>query len=161
MPLRLIANTKLLLSLVSIILCTCFVAKSQTPTCTLKANELKPAEDFYGLRLGMTGEEVRKALPLVQFGRADRLGVMRTSFNPHFDQRVEKTAFPDVRTISLDFLDDKLITIWIGYENTFKWPKLDEFVPNFSKSLAFLRKWQPARNNGRAWSAMAFRRSRK
>jgi len=156
MQLRLIANTKLLLSLVSIILCTCFVAKPQTPTCTLKANELKPAEDFYGLHLGMTSEEVRKVLPLVQFGRADRLGVMRTSFNPHFDQRVEQTAFPDVRTISLDFLDDKLVTIWIGYENTFKWPKLDVFVANFSKSLGVSPEWQAARNNGRALTCDGF-----
>jgi hypothetical protein len=149
MPLRLIANTKLLVSLVSIILCTCFVAKAQTPACTLKANELKTAEDFYGLHLGMTSEEVRKVLPLVQFGRADRLGVMRTSFNPHFDQRVEKTSFPDVRTISLDFLDDKVSRVWIGYESTFKWPKLDVFVPNFSKSLGVSPEWLPARN-GRA-----------
>jgi hypothetical protein len=156
MQLSLIANTKLLLTLVSIILCTCFVAKSQTPACTLKANELKPAEDFYGLHLGMTSEEVKKALPLVQFGRADRLGVMRTSFNPHFDQRVDKTAFPDVRTISLDFLDDKLVTVWIGYESTFKWPKLDVFVENFSKSLGVSPEWQPARNSGRALSCDGF-----
>lgn len=147
---RLIANTKLVLSLVSIILCTCFVAKPQTPACTLKASDLKPAEDFYGLHLGMTGEEVKKALPLIQFGRADRLGVRRTSFNPHFDQRVEKSAFPDVRTISLDFLDDKLVTVWIGYENTFKWPKLDVFVANFSKSLGVSPDWLPARSGGRA-----------
>jgi len=146
---RLIANTKLLFSLISIVLCTCFVAKAQSPTCTLKANDLKPADDFYGLRLGMTTEEVKKALPLVELGRADRLGVRRTSFNPHFDPRVDNTAFPDVRTISLDFLDDKLATVWIGYENTFKWPKLDVFVMNFSKSLGVSPEWSPARN-GRA-----------
>ena len=150
MQLRLVANTKLLLPLISIILCSSFVAKSQAPACSLKVNELKPVEDFYGLHLGMTSAEVKKALPLVQFGRADRLGVMRTSFNPHFDQRVEKTAFPDVRTISLDFLDDKLATVWIGYENTFKWPKLDVFVENFSKSLGVSPEWQPARSGGRA-----------
>ncbi len=149
MHLRLIANTKVFLSIVTIVLCACFVAKPQSPTCTLKANDLKPADDFYGLHLGMTVEEVKKALPLVQFGRADRLGVMRTSFNPHFDPRVDKTAFPDVRTISMDFLDDKLVTVWIGYENTFKWPKLDVFVTNFSKSLGVSPEWLPARN-GRA-----------
>jgi|ERR1041385_8050556 hypothetical protein len=150
MPTRLIATTKFLCLLGAIILFTCPVAKPQTPACTLKAGDLKPAEDFYGLRLGMTTEEVKKALPLIELGRADRLGVRRTSFNPHFDSRVDKTAFPDVRTISLDFLDDKLATVWIGYENTFKWPKLDVFVANFSKSLGVSPEWQPARNNGRA-----------
>src|SRR5436190_22932598 len=104
METRIIANIRLLISLVSIILCTCFVAKPQTGACTLKPDELKLANDFYGLRLGMKLEEVKKALPLAEFGPADRLGVMRTSFNPHFDPRVDKAAFPDVRTISLDFL---------------------------------------------------------
>lgn len=149
MRLRLIANTKFLFSLISLLLCTGVVAKSQTPACTLKAGDLKPAEDFYGLHLGMTSAEVKKALPLIQFGRADRIGVMRTSFNPHFDPRVDNAAFPDVRTISLDFLDDKLATVWIGYEGTFKWPKLDVFVANFSKSLGVSPEWSPARN-GRA-----------
>jgi hypothetical protein len=143
---RLIAKTKLLLSLISIVLCTCFVAKPQTPTCTLKAGELKRADDLYGLHLGMTSDEVKKALPLVEFGRSDRLGVMRTSFNPHFDSRVDKTAFPHVRTISLDFLDDKLATVWIGYESTFKWPKLDEFVASFSKALGVPSTWETKRN---------------
>jgi hypothetical protein len=71
---------------------------------------------------------------------------MRTSFNPHFDPRVEKTAFPDVRTISLDFLDRKLVTVWIGYESTFKWPKLDDFITNFSQSLGVSPNWQTKRN---------------
>src|SRR5204863_8226921 len=122
------------------------VAKCQSPTCTLKPGDLKPAEDFYGLHLGMTSAEVKKALPLIQFGPADRLGVMRTSFNPHFDSRVDNTAFPDVRTISLDFLDDKLATVWIGYENTFKWPKLDSFIANFSQALGVSPDWQLKRN---------------
>ena len=103
---------------------------------------------MYGLHIGMTTDEVKKALPLVQFGRRDRLGVMRTSFNPHFDTRVKDTEFPDVRTISLDFLDDKLATVWIGYEGTFKWPKLDDFVANFSKALGVPSVW-PTKRIGR------------
>lgn len=142
---RLIPHTRVLISLCSIILCTCFAAQSQSATCAAKADQLKPAADLYGLHLGMTTEEVKKALPLVQFGRADRLGVMRTSFNPHYDPRVEKTAFPDVRTISLDFLDSKLATVWIGYDGTFKWPKLDDFVTNFSKALGVPADWSMKR----------------
>src|ERR1051325_224058 len=108
-----IANTRLLLPFVSILLFS-FAASAQPAACSLKFDQLKPSADLYGLHLGMTTDEVRTALPLIQFGRPDRLGVMRTSFNPHFDQRVDKAAFPDVRTISLDFLDGKLATIWIG-----------------------------------------------
>jgi hypothetical protein len=140
-----IAIIRLPLSIIWIILLA-VVAQAQSPTCSLKAGELKPSADLYGLRLGMTTSEVKTVLPLVQFGRADRLGVMRTSFNPHFDPKVEKTAFPDVRTISLDFLDGHLATIWIGYESEFKWPRLDDFVGNFSNSLGVSAEWQPARN---------------
>ena len=150
-----IANTRLLLSLVSIILCTCFVAKPQTPACTVKADELKPANDFYGLHLGLKIEEVKKVLPLARFGPADRLGVMRTSFNPHFDPRVDQAAFPDVRTISLDFLDGKLATVWIGYESTFKWPKMDEFVASFSEAFGVPPNWEMKRN-GRGLSCDGF-----
>src|SRR3954471_5706244 len=138
-------HIRLGISLISIVLGTSLTAHSQTPACSLKADQLKPATDLYGLRLGMTNDEVKKALPLIQFGRADRLGVLRTSFNPHFDARVKETEFPDVRTISLDFLDGKLATVWIGYESTFKWPKLDEFVANFSKMLGVPAEWPAKR----------------
>ena len=96
----------------------------------------------------MTEEEAKKALPLAAFGRADTLGLMKTSFNPHYDPRVDNQAFPDVRTISLDFLDGRLATLWIGYESAFKWPKLDEFLTNFSKSLGVPVDW-PVKRNGR------------
>jgi hypothetical protein len=103
----------------------------------------------------MTTDEVKQVLPLAQFGRADRLGVMRTSFNPHFDERVKDTEFPDVRTISLDFLDGKLATVWIGYEASFKWPKLDEFVANFSQALGVPGVW-PVKRIGRDLSCDGF-----
>jgi len=140
------ASIKFIPTIVSIILCAFISGHAQSSACSLKASELKPAADLYALRLGMTTEEVKKALPLVEFGRANRIGVMRTSFNPHFDPRVENAAFPDVRTISLDFLDSKLAAVWIGYESTFKWPKLDAFVMNFSQSLGVSPNWQTKRN---------------
>ena len=145
---RLRANIRFGLSIFSVVLWAGLIAHSQTPTCSAKLAQLKPTPDLYGLHLGLTTEEVKKVLPLAQFGRADRLGVMRTSFNPHFDPRVKETEFPDVRTISLDFLDGKLATVWIGYDGTFKWPKLDEFVTNFSKALGVPVDW-PVKRIGR------------
>ncbi len=152
---RAIAFIKFVFPSLLVILFGCIAINAQSPTCSLKVDEIKSAPDLYGLHLGMTTEEVKKALPLVQFGRADRLGAMRTSFNPHFDPRVEKTEFPDVRTISLDFLDGKLATVWIGYESTFKWPKLDEFVANFSKALGAPADW-PIKRNTRELSCDGF-----
>src|SRR5438132_1180110 len=132
---KLIANSKSLFLLALTIFCASLAANAQSPTCSLKVDQLSPVLDLYGLRIHMSQEEVKQALPLVQFGRTDGVGVMRTSFNPHFDPRVDPAAFPDVRTISLDFLDGKLATLWIGYEGTFKWPKLEQFIANYSKAL--------------------------
>ncbi len=103
----------------------------------------------------MTPAEVQSHAPMVQFGRADRFGVIKTTINPHFDPRADKAAYPDVRTISFDFLDDRLVTLWIGYEETFKWPALDEFVTNLSKSLNVTAAWSPKRN-GRQLSCDGF-----
>ncbi len=152
---QLILNIRILLSLLVAMFCTCVVANAQSTSCPLKPDQLANAPELFGVRLGMTPPEVKTLLPLVQFGRPDPFGVMKTSFNPHFDSRVDKTAFPDVRTISLEFLDGKLVTLWIGYEATFKWPKLDQFVANFSKSLSVPVDW-PVKRNGRELSCDGF-----
>jgi len=145
---QLILNIRMLLSLLVAMFCTCVVANAQSTSCPLQPGQLANAPELFGVRLGMTPPEVKTLLPLVQFGRPDPFGVMKTSFNPHFDPRVDQTAFPDVRTISLDFLDGKLVTLWIGYEATFKWPTVDPFVTNFSKSLGVAADW-PVKRNGR------------
>jgi len=152
---QLILNIRILLSLLVAMFCTCVVANAQSTSCPLKPDQLANAPELFGVRLGMTPPEVKTLLPLVQFGRPDPFGVMKTSFNPHFDSRVDKTAFPDVRTISLEFLDGKLVTLWIGYEATFKWPKLDQFVANFRKSLSVPADW-PVKRNGRELSCDGF-----
>jgi len=152
---QLILNIRMLLSLLVAMFCTCVVANAQSTSCPLKPDQLANAPELFEVRLGMTPPEVKTLLPLVQFGRPDPFGVMKTSFNPHFDSRVDKTAFPDVRTISLEFLDGKLVTLWIGYEATFKWPKLDQFVANFSKSLSVPADW-PVKRNGRELSCDGF-----
>ena len=151
---QLILNLRIL-SLLVTMFCTCVVMNAQSSSCSLKPDQLANVPELFGVRLGMTPQEVKTPLPLVQFGRADPFGLMKTSFNPHFDPRVDKTAFPDVRTISLDFLDGKLVTLWVGYEETFKWPKLDEFVANFSKSLNVPADW-PAKKNGRELTCDGF-----
>jgi len=145
---RQISDIKRLFAIVLFTLCPCGYLQAQTHNCSLKLDQLGQPAELYNLRLGMSQEEVKKALPLAAFGFPDALGLLKTSFNPHYDQRVDNQAFTDVRTISLDFLDGRLATLWIGYESTFKWPKLDEFVPNFSKSLGLPADW-PVKRNGR------------
>jgi hypothetical protein len=114
-------------------------------TCTLKAEQLADAPELHGFRLGMTFDQVSARVPQIQFGRPDEIGVTKTSINPLYDARFDKVAYADVRTISFDFMDGKLTTLWIGYESSFKWRKLDEFVEGISKSLGVSASWSPKR----------------
>src|ERR1041384_3373783 len=68
-------------------LCLSAVASGQPTTCSAKLDQIKDTPELFGLRLGMTYEQVNERLPLVQFGRADEIGVVKTTFNPHFDPR--------------------------------------------------------------------------
>src|SRR5947199_4533565 len=121
------------------------IASAQQSDCSLRLDRLPDAPELRGFHLGMTYDQVKARVPPIQFGRADQFGVAKTSINPSFGPQFEKASFADVRTISLDFLDGKLVTLWIGYENTFKWQKLDEFVSGMSKSLNLPAAWPPKR----------------
>lgn len=142
-------------SLILVSFCACTLATAQPSTCSLKIDQLKDAPELFGWRLGMDFEQVKARSSLIQFGQADKFGVVKTSINPHYEPRFDKNAFPNVRTISFDFLDGKLVTLWIGYEHTFKWSKLDEFVANLSKSLGVPAEW-PEKRNARQLSCDGF-----
>ncbi len=124
-----------------IALCAGAAARSQQTTCSAKIDQIKDTPELFALRLGLTYDEVKSRLPLVQFGRTDRIGVSKTTFNPHFEPRVDPRTFGPVRSISLDFLDGKLVTLWVGYEETFKWARLDEFVTGFATELNLPSAW--------------------
>jgi hypothetical protein len=141
-PISIINRT---LWLLIVALSSASAASAQQPTCSLKIDQLPDSAELRGFRLGMTYDQVKARVPQVQFGPADQFGITKTSINPYFDPRIDKGGFADVRTISLDFLDGRLITLWIGFENTFKWQSLDEFVAGMSKSLNVPAAWSPER----------------
>jgi len=97
----------------------------------------------------MSFAQVKALVPPIRFGPADPFGVVKTTINPHFDPAFDKTTFADVRSVSFDFLDGKLVTLWIGYEETLEWPPLNEFVSKLSKSLGVTGDWEP-KQGGRA-----------
>src|SRR5436190_14775153 len=107
---------------------------AQSP-CNLKFDQLAPAPELFGFHLGMTLEQVTVRVPQVRFPVADQLGVAKTTINPSFDPGFDQASFAGARTVSMDFLDGKLTTLWIGYDESFKWQKLDEFVAGATKSL--------------------------
>ena len=129
-----------LTSLCVLLFSAAFVA-AQENQCTTKLDSLPPAPELRGFRLGMTPEQVKTRVPQVAFGRTDDLGVSKTSINPDFDPRIDKTNFEDVRTVSLDFLDGRVSALWIGFESTFKWKSVDEFVKGISQALSVSGEW--------------------
>ena len=150
-----VSNINKTLWLLVVALLSSIAAAAQQPTCSLKIDQLPDSAELRGFRLGMTYDQVKARVPQVQFGHTDQFGIAKTSINPYFDPRIDKSGFADVRTISLDFLDGRLVTLWIGFESTFKWESLDEFVAGMSKALNLPAAWSPKRD-GRQISCAGF-----
>jgi hypothetical protein len=122
--------------------------QAQKAPCSMKLSELPANADLFGFHLGMTGEQVKTRVPQVVFGPTDDFGVSRTTINPDFDPRIDKTVFAGVRTISLDFLDNRLSSLWLGYESSFKWQTVPDFVAGISQSLRLPDAWEPWKSRG-------------
>jgi hypothetical protein len=135
--------------------CAAVTASAQPSTCTLKIDQLPESTELRGFRLGMTFEQAKARVPQIRLARPDEFGVAKISINPYFDPSFDKAIFADVRTISLDFLDGRLVSLWIGYEGSFKWQTLDAFIAGFSKALTLPSGWQPKRG-GRQLSCNGF-----
>lgn len=116
-------------------ICASVAAAQPAGPCPLKAAQIADAQELYGFRLGMTIEQVKARVPKLVPGPTDPFGLMKTSFSPDFDPLMDKTPFQGVRTISLEFLDGRLTSLWIGYNKNFKWQALDEFVAGVSRVL--------------------------
>lgn len=109
--------------------------------CTKKLSELPAAPELLGFRLGMTKEQIKARIPQTKFGGADPFGVSKTTINPYFDETIDKSKLESVRSISLDLVDEKLTSIWIGFDDTFKVHTAEEFVKLLSQSLQLDGTW--------------------
>ena len=116
-------------------------ARAQENACKVKLADLPAAAELRGFRLGMTTEQVKARVPQVVFGRKNDLGVSKTSFSPDFDPKIDKTNFTDVRTVSLDFLDGRVTSVWIGFEASHKWKTVEEFAKGISQELSLSGEW--------------------
>jgi len=117
------------------------LTQSVSAQCTKKMSELPAAPELLGFRLGMTKEQVKARIPQTKFGPADHFGVSKTTINPYFDETIDKSKLESVRSISLDLVDEKLTSIWIGFDDTFKVHTADEFVKLISQSLQLDGSW--------------------
>jgi len=131
----------------------CFAQENK---CTLKLAELPAAPELFGFHLGMTTEQAKTRVPQIDLGRVDPFGVAKTSINPDFDQRIDKASLTGVRTVSLDFLDGRLTSLWFGFDGTFKWTTVPDFVKGISNSLHLPDAWRPWKIRGQQLSCADF-----
>ena len=127
-----------------------FISATTAPAqCTKKLVELPAAPELLGFKLGMTKEQIKAHVPQTEFGRTDDFGVSKTTINPYFDPKIDKTKFEGVRSISLDLLDQRLTSLWIGYDENFKAKNVNEFVKLISQSLQLnASDWSSWRSRG-------------
>ena len=123
-------------------------ATAQETKCVLKLSELPESPELFGFRAGMTTEQVKARVPPIVFGRANEFGVARTSISPDFDPRFDKASFAGIRTVSLDFLDNRLTSIWFGHDGTFKWQTVPDYVKGISQSLRLPNAWTSWKTRG-------------
>ena len=124
------------------------LAQSAAAQCTKKLGELPAAPELLGFRLGMTKEQIKAHVPQTAFAKADHFGVSKTTINPYFDPKIDKTKFEGVRSISLDLVDDRLTSLWVGFDETFKVHTAEEFVKLISQSLGVNGNWSSWRSKG-------------
>ena len=121
---------------------------SASAQCTQKMATLPAAPELVGFRLGMTRDQIKELVPQTVFGHTDPFGVAKTTINPHFDPKIDQKKFEGIRSISLDVLDDRLVSLWIGYDENFKVQSVDEFIKLISASLQVTGPWSSARMRG-------------
>jgi hypothetical protein len=117
------------------------LSQSVSAQCTKKMSDLPAAPELLGFRLGMTKDQIKARVPQTRFGSTDPFGVSKTTINPYFDETIDKSKFESVRSVSLDLVDEKLTSIWIGFDETFKAHTADEFVKLISQSLQLDGNW--------------------
>lgn len=109
---------------------------------------LPSAPELFGFHLGMTRDQIKELVPQTVFPKTDHFGVVKTTINPSFDPKIDQKKFEGVRSISLDLLDDRLTSLWIGYDETYKIKTIDEFVSSISKSLQVSGNWSSWKSRG-------------
>jgi hypothetical protein len=135
-------NFKNLALLCTLLLCCNALAAAQDAKCTLKISQLTDAPELRGFRLGMTKEQFRARVPKLILPPVDEFGATAINIYPENETNIDKATFEGIRTISLEFLDGRVMSLWVGYAPDFKWKTLDEFLSGMTRSLSLPDSWQ-------------------
>lgn len=148
-------NFKNLALACALLFCTAMTAEAQETKCALKLTQLAAAPELRGFRLGMTLEQFKARLPNLAIRPADEFGATAINIYPEHNDIADKASFEGVRTISLEFLDGRVVMLWIGYAPDFKWKSPDEFLSGMTRSLSLPDAWQ-TKSRGRQLSCDDF-----
>lgn len=141
-------RVKLLLFLMLTMLTSTASVFAQENKCVLKLADLPESPALFGFRAGMTTDQVKVRVPQIVFGRTNEFGVAQTSISPDFDARFDKATFAGIRTVSLDFLDSRLTSIWLGHDRTYKWQTVPDYVKGISETLRLPNAWTQWKTRG-------------
>jgi hypothetical protein len=134
---------------IGLLLVLCGVSTfAQDNQCALRLADLPESPELFGFRMGMTTLQVKTRVPQITFGKVNEFGMFKTSISPDFNPQMDKTTLAGIRTLSFDFLDDRVSSLWFGYDNSFKWQTVPDFVTGISKSLRLPDAWKPWKTRG-------------
>ncbi|HEX8709569.1 MAG TPA: hypothetical protein VF723_15115 [Pyrinomonadaceae bacterium] len=129
-----------------LLVCAC-AAEAQDSKCALKLAQLPTAAELRGFQPGMTIEQLKARLPKLRLPPADEFGFTAVNIFPDYEAWIDKAVFAGVRSISLEFLDGRLFSLWIGYDASFKWKNVDELVAGIAPQLNLPSAWQTKGRN--------------
>jgi hypothetical protein len=126
----------------SLLIAFAAAAVAQENKCSLKLAELPTVPEMRGFSVGMTMEQVKARLPKIHIRPADEFGYTSLNIFPDYEQGIDKTAFEGVRTVTLDILDGRVFSVWLGYDKSFKWQTIDEFVSGITSAFKLPNSWR-------------------
>jgi hypothetical protein len=115
---------------------------AQEPRCTVKHSDLPAIQELRGFRLGMTMAEVLARSPKSAIKPADHFGFTTVDIFPDYAPGIDKSTYDGVRTVSIELLDGRVSSLWIGYDKSFKWQTLDEFTVGMTAALKLPNGWR-------------------
>lgn len=125
-----------LLLYASILFAALFSSAHAQERCSI---DLSISPDIRGVRLGMKPVELRMMfpeLPSFKFAQPpDEAGVFDGVLQP-WDLGVKRKQFEGVSVMSLVFADGRLVKIGVEYDASARWPDVDAFAAQVSKTLA-------------------------
>lgn len=131
---------KIFLLAALVVACASAARAQQTPACTVKRDA---APELRGFRLGMTEAQVKTRVPAAQAVNRDPLGQGSLALQYQQLKDLDAAAYAGVGYITLLFIDDRLTSISVQYDQTVTWKSPEQFAERVSELLKLPKAWRP------------------